>query len=52
MYDLQIINVRVGLHLSQPFTGGMRVVQLTVFAVAVTMYGTVTNIVVISPQTC
>ena len=52
MYELQIINVRVGLLLLQPFAGGMRVVQITAFAVAVTMYGTMTDIVVIGSQTC
>ena len=45
-------NVRVGLNLLQPFVEGMRVVQITTFAVAVTMYGTVTDIVMISAQTC
>ena len=50
-YYLRIINVRVGLNLLQPFAGGMRVVQITNFVVAVTMYGTVTDIVVIGPQT-
>ena len=37
----------MGLHLLQPFVGGMRVVQVAAFAVAVTKCGTVTDVVMI-----